>query len=140
MVWPSFAILTLFSASLFASFPALAEVKTHWQRGCVGDRCELFSVSDSRSHYVSTDQEPSNTSTSAVGAERFLEQISCSKTVTVPRDAYWAVVGILGAMGGVGATHSASRAPVLTPAEQTMLLFYNTVMEQTKGFSCQSDL
>jgi hypothetical protein len=129
--------LPLFVLSCFGSSQrATAEMITRWEQGCNGDRCELFAVRDTRDRYVAAPQEEPDSSPVVTGEERVLERMSCTKTVVVPSDTYWAIVGILGAVGGNDAKRDG--APVLNPAEQNMLLFYNTVTEQTKGFSCGS--
>jgi hypothetical protein len=56
----------------------------------------------------------------------------CSKEVRVPQPVYETIVDIMRSMSG----DRGEPPPVLTPAQQTILLFYSTLMQQTLNFSC----
>ena len=56
---------------------------------------------------------------------------SCSKEVRVPSPVYNTIMEIMESMSSNDAP-----PPVLTPAQQTILLFYSTLMQQTMGFTC----
>jgi hypothetical protein len=55
----------------------------------------------------------------------------CSKDVIVPADVFNAVGAVFRSIT-IGGTPS----PVLTPTQQTLLLFYTTLLQQTQGFEC----
>lgn len=65
------------------------------------------------------------------------KQDSCSKKVDVPYPVYKAITAVLGQIaneeGGVP-------APTLTPAQNTILMFYTTIMQQTINFDCSETL
>jgi hypothetical protein len=57
---------------------------------------------------------------------------TCSKQVRVPRDVYVSILSVMKSISG----SNGSAAPALTPAQQTILLFYSTLMQQTLSFTC----
>lgn len=67
---------------------------------------------------------------------RQVAQHVCRKEVRVPRVVYEAVTQMFNSVvrrGDQGALPAS-----LTPAEQTMLLYYNTIMQQTMNFQCNN--
>lgn len=59
----------------------------------------------------------------------------CSKEVRVPRPVYEAIMQIMRSLYD----SSGSPGPALTPAQQTILLFYTTIMQQTLQFRCSDE-
>jgi hypothetical protein len=60
--------------------------------------------------------------------------IACSKTVRVPKPVYEAIVSTMGRMAN---RDYLARVQEFTPHEQTMLLFFHTVIQQARGLrSC----
>ena len=60
--------------------------------------------------------------------------LRCSKRALVPKPVYDAVMA---SMKQISRKTVQDLSPVLTPSEQTMLLFYNTVMQQFADFDCR---
>ena len=61
---------------------------------------------------------------------------TCRKEVRVPRTVYDAVTQMF---NGIAARGADGQPPSnFTPAEQTMLLYYNTIMQQTMNFNCNN--
>ena len=58
----------------------------------------------------------------------------CRKEVRVPRVVHDAVTKMFSAVIDKGV--AGALPPSLTPSEQTMLLYYNTIMQQTMNFQC----
>ena len=58
----------------------------------------------------------------------------CSKNVRVPRPVYEAVTRMFDSIVQRGGAQSLPAS--LTPSEQTVLLYYNTIMQQTMNFQC----
>ena len=57
---------------------------------------------------------------------------TCTKAVIVPEDVFFAIAAVFRTIAGVNGTPP----PVLTPTQQTLLLFYTTLLQQTQGFEC----
>lgn len=61
----------------------------------------------------------------------------CTKQVKVPYPVYQSIAAIMSTLDG----SNGEPPPAFTPAQQTMLLFYTTLMQQTLSFTCSpSDL
>lgn len=61
----------------------------------------------------------------------------CTKQVKVPWSVYQSISAIMSSLDG----SQGEPPPAFTPAQQTMLLFYTTLMQQTLSFNCAaSDL
>ena len=61
----------------------------------------------------------------------------CQKHVRVPKPIYKSVVDLMDGLSGKNGPAN----PTFTPAQQTIMLFYTTIMKQTLQFSCtKSDL
>ena len=60
--------------------------------------------------------------------------IICSKRALVPQPVYKAVMN---SMDQIAVKTSEGGVAELTPAEKTMLLFYNTLMQQFANFDCR---
>jgi hypothetical protein len=56
----------------------------------------------------------------------------CTKQVKVPYSVYQSIASIMSTLDGSGG----EPPPAFTPAQQTMLLFYTTLMQQTLSFTC----
>ena len=56
----------------------------------------------------------------------------CTKQVKVPYSVYQSIASIMSTLDGSGN----EPPPAFTPAQQTMLLFYTTLMQQTLSFTC----
>lgn len=59
---------------------------------------------------------------------------TCTKQVKVPWSVYQSIAAIMSSLDG----SSGEPPPAFTPAQQTMLLFYTTLMQQTLSFTCSS--
>jgi len=59
---------------------------------------------------------------------------TCTKQVKVPWSVYQSISAIMSSLDG----SSGEPPPAFTPAQQTMLLFYTTLMQQTLSFTCSS--
>lgn len=57
---------------------------------------------------------------------------TCTKQVKVPWTVYQSIAAIMSSLDGSGG----EPPPAFTPAQQTMLLFYTTLMQQTLSFTC----
>ena len=62
----------------------------------------------------------------------------CTKSVQVPEDIFHSVTYLLKHISGQNS--DGTPPPALTPAQQTMLLFFSTIMQQTLGFDCSKML
>jgi hypothetical protein len=58
----------------------------------------------------------------------------CTKQVKVPWSVYQSIASIMSSLDGT----NGEPPPAFTPAQQTMLLFYTTLMQQTLSFTCAS--
>lgn len=58
----------------------------------------------------------------------------CTKQVKVPYPVYQSIAAIMSTLDG----SNGEPPPAFTPAQQTMLLFYTTLMQQTLSFTCTS--
>ena len=56
----------------------------------------------------------------------------CTKQVKVPYSVYQSISSIMSSLDG----SQGEPPPAFTPAQQTMLLFYTTLMQQTLSFTC----
>jgi hypothetical protein len=56
----------------------------------------------------------------------------CTKQVKVPYSVYQSIASIMSSLDG----SQGEPPPAFTPAQQTMLLFYTTLMQQTLSFTC----
>ncbi|MEY4064174.1 MAG: hypothetical protein RIR26_382 [Pseudomonadota bacterium] len=56
----------------------------------------------------------------------------CTKQVKVPWSVYQSIASIMASLDGA----NGEPPPAFTPAQQTMLLFYTTLMQQTLSFTC----
>jgi hypothetical protein len=54
----------------------------------------------------------------------------CQKHVRVPKPVFMSIVNLLASL------NSLEQRPAFTPSQQTMLLFYTTIMQQTLQFTC----
>jgi hypothetical protein len=59
----------------------------------------------------------------------------CTKQVKVPWSVYQSIASIMASLDGA----NGEPPPAFTPAQQTMLLFYTTLMQQTLSFTCASN-
>jgi hypothetical protein len=125
---------------------------------CEGSLCTLFSVSVNKktfnittyvgdgmqgqqttgnNYYYGTGQSGQNGATGKLGygIQMTWDNTHCTKNVNVDKSVYDSVTTymkeLLNSTPGEGRTY-----PQFTPAEQTMILFYTTVMDLTKGATC----
>lgn len=126
---------------------------------CNGSLCTLFSVTvnkksfnittyvgdgmpspqgsgSSTNYYVNSNgTQTGGTGKLGYGIQVSWENTHCTKNVDVDKSVYDSVTTymreLLNSTPGEGKTY-----PQFTPAEQTMLLFYTTVMDLTKGSTC----
>ena len=59
---------------------------------------------------------------------------TCTKQVKVPYSVYQSIASIMSTLDG----SNGEPPPAFTPAQQTMLLFYTTLMQQTLSFTCSA--
>ncbi len=127
----------LFSSLLFPIFLASATGLAQ-EPNCKNGMCDIFRVSVSAvggSTSTSATTLPGS-STPNVGAPTDLASapIACSKTVRVPEPVYNAIVATMKRMAN---RDYLARVSEFTPHEQTMLLFFHTVIQQARGLgSC----
>lgn len=128
--------------SLLFTSQAMAETNGKWIPGeCATDGlCTLIRVEQEL--LQQTPERPSGVVIGTIDDDGFTvnktssqgaKQI-CRKEVRVPKVVYEAVTQIFHSVltrGDNGALPAS-----LTPAEQTMLLYYNTIMQQTMNFQC----
>lgn len=62
-----------------------------------------------------------------------LHNDTCSKSVKVPYPIYQSITSILGQLAG---ENGQEVPPILTPAQQAIMVFYATLMQQTLNFQC----
>ncbi|MBF0361618.1 MAG: hypothetical protein HQK49_11435 [Oligoflexia bacterium] len=60
------------------------------------------------------------------------EDVNCTKTINVDKAIYGAITTYMRSLVNADGT----TRPAFTPAEQTMILFYSTIMKLTNGFAC----
>ena len=101
----------------------------------VGDGMPTSSGSGTTNYYGSTTGTTGATGTLGYGIEISAEWTHCVKNINVDKSVYDAVTTymreLINTTPGEPSTY-----PQFTPAEQTMLLFYTTVMDLTKGATC----
>lgn len=105
---------------------------------CKNGICEIFRVTDSYSKDVirSENVAGSNGGVIIVDTEPKVATVSCWKAARVPKPVYDSIIAMMKSLRG-----SNGRVPTtFTPAQQTMLLFYNTIMQQTLNYSCKDSL
>ncbi|MBF0300965.1 MAG: hypothetical protein HQK51_19815 [Oligoflexia bacterium] len=61
------------------------------------------------------------------------EDVNCTKTINVDKSVYRAITTYMKSLTNEDGT----TRPAFTPAEQTMILFYTTIMKLTNGFTCE---
>lgn len=139
----------LFCMLLLWFVPQLAQAQAVFESNlengrCVSDYCVIFSVSIEMDSFVETPVTVQNSfvftfddSESNFDTVVSLAGDECSKEVTIPRDTFNAIQAVMASIAGSGN----EPVPVLTPAQQSLLLFYTTIMQQTLSFTCdQRDL
>lgn len=153
MTLRAFALIFLWSFGFFsmlrsgASYgddatPSLLRDTIESGNACSGEFCTLFEVDAQKAVALTSGQtaplyySSGNFSGYINGRFSSARVIQCRKSVRVPAPAYDAVIKII---DSVAASSAGGLPPALTPAQQTMLLFYTTVMQQTQGFTCSDD-
>ncbi len=145
------------AASLAAAKDQLGLDKKSAAVDCKGSLCTLFSTSVSKqsftvstyvgtgtmpsttgsatNYYVGTGTTSSTTNQLGYGILVSWDTTHCTKNINVDKSVYDAVTtymkNLLSSKPGEEQTF-----PEFTPAEQTMILFYTTVMDLTKGSTC----
>ncbi|MCM2277339.1 MAG: hypothetical protein NDJ89_04630 [Oligoflexia bacterium] len=129
---------------------------------CEGSLCKIFSVSLNStkftvSTFVGTNNRMNNGNSSSYnvyygggdpynnpnynlnepgyGIQLTWEKTNCTKTVNVDKSVYEAVTTYMTALVNAKPGEDPT-FPAFTPAEQTMILFYTTVMNLVKGATC----
>lgn len=72
---------------------------------------------------------------SAIPSGRVINTAECTKTAEVPAAVFNAVKAVMNSVEN-GIQRNGGSMPALTPLQQTMLLFYTTIMQQTLNFDC----
>ena len=129
----------LFLSGIF-QFASASENNFNEEQNCFQGECVVFKVSINLK-----DAGRSSTTTNDViyiggNANPYTSTIdrnndTCSKTVKVPVPVYRTIAKIMDSISG---SEDGEPAPALTPAQQTILLFYSTLMQQTLSFTCKS--
>ena len=124
---------------------------------CTGSLCTLFSVSINKksfnittyvgdgmpgtstgtNNYYGNNQNGQSGATGQLGygIELTWENTHCTKNVNVDKSVYDSVTTYMKELTN-STPGEPSTYPQFTPAEQTMILFYTTVMDLTKGSTC----
>ena len=135
----------LFGLGMIFSLSQLAHARDVVVGGeCKDDFCTIFEVEVFNRQAAHSARNPAGIYVhgNGAGAEEKLfygmyvasESIKCRKSAIVPRPVFNAIVGMLETIGKLNASGSPPTA--YTPAQQTMLLFYTTIMQQTQNFEC----
>jgi hypothetical protein len=111
---------------------------------CKDDFCTIFEVEVFNKRAAQSERNPAGVYIHGNGTESedkmfyglyiATESMKCRKSAIVPRAVFNAIVGMLETIGKLNASGTPPTA--YTPAQQTMLLFYTTIMEQTQNFEC----
>lgn len=122
-----FILLLLSSFSLVASDLNLNE-------NCRGGICEIFRVTDSVTKRVANNTNVSGSDGGVILVDTEPKTVTktCWKAARMPRPIYDAIIKMMKSLGDP----NEDTPVVYTPAQQTMLLFYNTLMQQTLNFKC----
>lgn len=136
----------LFIGALFLLFIFTSSVHaqtTNWgmdESSCSEDGlCVIFEVTVDMSKSVDTPQNTVRTEHLRIlnrsrsyssSIDRFGDK--CRKQVRVPQPVFMSIVEL---MAGLKGSEGEPR-PAFTPAQQTILLFYTTLMQQTLQFNC----
>lgn len=134
----------IFFTSFLSPLNAQAQSASQWIPGQCGEdgQCSLISISlEVEGNKPSHDGGILVGSIDDDGFKPAMRQGSsvkkrCRKEVRVPRVVYDAVTQMF--RGIVARGNGVSLQPTFTPAEQTMLLYYNTIMQQTMNFQCNN--
>src|SRR5450759_1963984 len=98
----------------------------------VGTGTQMQSAGSGVNNYYGNSTTPQNTGTLGYGLQITWDKTHCTKDVNVDKSVYDSVTTymrqLINSKPGEEPTY-----PQFTPAEQTMILFYTTVMELTKG-------
>jgi hypothetical protein len=130
-----FAIGSIFLGS---GIGALAEEMPSVRDVCVRGQCTVFQVVVRLPAHTASSKEDSlgviyiGGSANEYSSTVEVSGDACSKEVRVPQPVYETIVDIMKSMSG----DRGEPPPVLTPAQQTILLFYSTLMQQTLSFTC----
>jgi hypothetical protein len=126
-----FAALTSGIALANSTMPSVAQV-------CRNSQCAVFQVAVKLKNPSAAKVEDSM-GTIVIGgySNNYSSRVeilgdSCTKEVRVPQPVYETIVQIMESMQGT----NGEPPPALTPTQQTVLLFYSTLMQQTVGFTC----
>lgn len=120
-----------FHAHANSTMPSVSQV-------CRASQCTVFQVAVKLKHPTTAKIEDSMGTISIGGySNNYSSRIeiigdTCTKEVRVPQPVYETIVQIMESMQG----SNGEPPPALTPTQQTVLLFYSTLMQQTVGFTC----
>jgi hypothetical protein len=101
---------------------------------CKNGICEIFRVTDNQTHHFNDSGivPGSNGGVVIVDTSQKKVKIECWKAARVPKPIYRSIMKMMESL----APALEDPPPAFTPAQQTMLLFYNTIMQQTQNFNC----
>jgi hypothetical protein len=129
-----FRIFLFFYCSLF-----LVKVCAEDLGSCDNTGCVILEVPIKLESYVSSPSQirkshNGNVDGEVTNYETIITRTgdTCVKQVKVPKPVYIAVTQVLASMGNF----DTEPPPILTPAQQSILLFYSTLLQQTLGFQC----
>jgi len=101
----------------------------------VGTGTQMQNTGGGVNNYYGSTSTPQNSGTLGYGLQITWDKTHCTKNVDVDKSVYDSVTTymkqLINSKPGEDPTY-----PQFTPAEQTMILFYTTVMELTKGTTC----
>ncbi len=133
------AVIALTSGLVISTGSAFAEtVMPSVAQVCKGSQCTVFQVAVMLRNPPASKVEDSMGTIMIGGyANSYSSRVeilgdTCTKEVRVPQPVYETIVQIMESMQG----SNGEPPPALTPTQQTVLLFYSTLMQQTVGFTC----
>ena len=101
----------------------------------VGTGSQSLNSGGGVNNYYGNTSTPQNTGTLGYGLQITWDNTHCTKNVDVDKSVYNSITtymsNLINTKPGEDPTY-----PQFTPAEQTMIMFYTTVMELTKGTTC----
>lgn len=133
------ALVQLITVSMFCITTSASAYQTHkgFQTTCKGGEglCDLYKVVIADDGAILEDQVINHGGgTTEVVEGNPNEGVICSKKAMVPKPVYDAVMN---SMNQIAEKSEQGSAMILTESEKTMLLFYNTIMQQFSTFDCR---
>lgn len=125
---------------VISAFSSTGFSLTDEEINCKQGQCVIFQVTISLDSQIESPVILKETEVIYIGGEKNEYDTvttkagnDCNKKVVVPIKVYRSITQILDSLDGHG-----EPMPTLTPAQQTILLFYTTLMEQTLSFTCKA--